>query len=359
MSIYKGDNIKVEIFGQSHSQEIGVKCKGFPKVEIDMQKFCKVMQRRKPSNAKFSTLRKETDQVEFTSGLVNNVIEGDFQAQIKNIDKKSQDYKDLYGKPRPSHADYCSYLKDGNLDFSGGGRFSGRMTAPLCIAGAIADQYLQDKGIRIYAYLQKVGSIEGQSYKQDINEKKLQQIKFGEDNSFPSLSNKEQMLNEIEKAQKQGDSVGAICECVVLGFPQGIGDCLFEGIEGKIANIIYSIPAVKGVEFGLGFEFANKLGSDANDQLFYEGDKIKTSTNNNGGINGGISNGMPIVFRVAFKPTPSIFKKQKTVDLINKVNTEIIINGRHDSCVAVRAVPVVECATAIALLDLILSKESN
>ena len=357
MSIFKGNKISVEIFGSSHAEKIGVICKGFPSMQIDFENLNNVMQKRRPSKNAFSTQRKETDSVTFTNGVDKGFTNGNWTAEIQNVDRKSGDYNNIYAKPRPSHADYSSYLKTSNLNFTGGGKFSGRMTAPLCIAGAIAMQYLSTLGVKIYSYLSQVGSVKGKSYKDGVDEKELENIKFSIEGGFPSLTKSQEMQTEIENAQKCGDSVGGICECVALNVPTGIGDAIFDGVEGKIANILYSIPAVKGVEFGSGFDLSNMLGSNANDELYFDGDKVKTFTNNSGGINGGITNGMPLTLRVAFKPTPSIYKTQKTVDLINKENVKIQINGRHDSCVAVRGVVVVQCAVAVALLDLILSEE--
>ncbi len=355
MSVYNGQTIRVEIYGQSHAKEIGVRCSGFPKMQIDRNALNAFLERRKPSSGKFSTARKEPDEIEFTGGVnEQGFIDGEFCARILNKDTHSSDYNDLYGKPRPSHADYCSYLKWGTLDYTGGGKFSARLTAPLCVAGGVAKQFLQEKGVRIYAYLSAVGQAEGKSYKQGVTESELQKVV-----GFPALTNADQMLLEIEKAKSNLDSVGGICECVVYGAPLGLGDSYFQGLEGELAKSIYAIPAVKGVEFGAGFDISSMLGSTANDQLYFDGESVKTFTNNSGGINGGISNGMPITLRVAFRPTPSIAKEQKTVDLVNKCDTVIKIKGRHDSCVAVRAVPVVESAVALALLDALMNKENE
>lgn len=351
MSLFKGENISVEIFGASHDKKIGAVCKGFPEMQIDLDKLSAFMERRRPSGAKFSTLRKELDQVVFAEGVSEQgKTNGSFTAEIYNKDTRSADYDDLYGKPRPSHADYCAYLKDGNLSFVGGGRFSGRMTAPLCIAGGIAKQYLEQNNTRVYAYLSQVGSVKGKSYKyENICEEELKTL-----GGFPALSHAEEMQKEIEFARDNLDSVGGVIECVVFGMTKGVGDAIFDGVEAKISSLLYAIPAVKGVEFGAGFDFASMQGSTANDQLYLENGSVKTFTNNSGGINGGITNGMPILLRVAFKPTPSIARPQKTVDLVNNCNTEIVIKGRHDSCVAVRAVPVVEAAVCLALCDMLL-----
>ena len=348
MSIFRGEKISVEIFGESHSKKIGVNCTGFPKLKIDLEYLNKIMERRKPSKNAYSTSRKEPDEVNFTFGVNNGYIVDDyFSAEIENKNQRSGDYNNLYGKPRPSHADFTSFTKTGNLNFSGGGKFSGRMTAPLCIAGGIAKQYLEEKNIKIYSYVSQVGKVKGTSYLQtEITEEQI--LSKGE--NF-ALSNQVEMEEEIANAKINGDSVGAILECIVYNMPAGIGDGIFDGLESKIANLVYSIPAVKGIEFGSGFNLASMLGSQANDSLYYENGVVKTKTNNSGGINGGISNGMPITLRVAFRPTPSILKEQNTVDLVNKENTTIVIGGRHDSCVGIRAVPVLECAVALAILD--------
>ncbi len=354
MSLFNGKNIKVEIYGESHAKEIGVKCYGFPSFKINEENLLAFLSRRKASNGVFSTARKESDTPIFV-GLQNGVIASDFTAKIINENVRSGDYNNLYGKPRPSHADYAWFKKDGTLNYSGGGRFSGRLTAPLCIAGGIAKQYLESKGVFISAYISKIGTVKGLSYK----DKKLTDneiLNLRKDGDFPSLSNKQEMLNEIINAKSEGDSVGGIVECVVSGLSAGLGDNLFGGLEGKISYLLYSIPAVKGVEFGLGFALSEMKGSLSNDALIYNGEEVEFLSNNMGGINGGISNGEQITMAVAFKPTPSIYKEQQTVDLVNKTNTKIKIEGRHDSVIAVRAVPCVESAVALAILDEILGE---
>ncbi len=347
MPKWTGKKLSVEIYGESHSERIGVIASGMPTFKFDEEKLFEFMARRKASGGVFSTARRESDAPIFTKGVDNGLIGGDFEAIIENKDVKSGDYSSLYGKPRPSHADYCAYLKDGTLDFKGGGRFSARLTAPLTIVGGILKQYLEEKGIHVCAYLSMVGGVEGKSYLSD----KITLEEASKKREFPSLSKAEEMLKVIENAKKDGDSVGAIAECIVFGAPLRMGDSLFEGLEGKISSLVYGIPAVKGVEFGRGFEFGKMLGSEANDPWRYEGGKVVAKTNNAGGINGGISNGMDITMRIAFRPTPSILKEQETVDLIKKENTTIQIHGRHDACVAVRALPVIESAVMIALFD--------
>lgn len=347
MSKFNGKNLSVEIIGESHSPEIKMAVKGFPKFNFSLDELSAFLNRRKASSNAFSTPRKESDEPIFINAD-NCLIDGDFSVIIKNENVKSKDYSSLYGKPRPSHADYAWHLKDGVLDFSGGGRFSARLTAVYAVLGSLCKQYLESRGIKISAYLQSVGSVNGRSYRD--GEPSYEEV-IANTKNFPSLDKKEEMLAEIEKARLNGDSVGGVVEVIVHGLPSGIGDNLFEGLEGKLSSLIFSIPAVKGVEFGNGFDMARTFGSLVNDELYFEDGLVKLRTNNNGGINGGISNGFNLTMRVAFKPTPSISKEQNTIDLVNKKNVKIKIEGRHDACVAVRGVPCVESAVAIALLD--------
>lgn len=350
MSKYSGKNLKIEIIGESHSPCLTGSIKGLPKFKIDFEKLNNFLERRKANGEIFSTKRIEDDEPIFY-GVKNGVVKNKLKFVIKNNNVNKSDYKSLYATPRPSHADYAWYLKDGVLDFSGGGRFSGRLTAPLCVIGGICLQYLETLNVKICAYISSVGKVNGKSYKDgNLSLEEIIEKRKG----FPSLSNKEEMLNEIKNAKEDGDSIGGKIECVVYNLKGGIGDNLFDGLEGKISSLLYSIPAVKGVEFGLGFGFASKTGSSVNDCLKYNGKKVEFVSNNNGGINGGISNGEPITIGIAFKPTPSIAKEQDSVDLIKKENTKIKINGRHDSCIVPRALPCVESAVAIAILDEIL-----
>ena len=352
MSTFNGKNISVQIFGESHSDKIGVTVKGFPTFKFDEEKLTLFLDRRKATGQVYSTARVEPDTPVF-QGVVNGQIDGDFSAVIYNVNKKGQDYADLIGKPRPSHADYAWYLKDGVTDFTGGGRFSGRMTAPLCVAGGIAKQYLEAQGIKIYAYVSSIGDVNGRSYKDgDVTASELNRLANG--GTFPALSNAEQMLSRIAETKAQGDSLGGVIECVVCGMKAGVGDCLFGGLEGKISSLVYAVPAVKGVEFGDGFQLAKLTGSVANDGYQYVDGKVVTVKNSAGGINGGISNGANVTLSVAIRPTPSIAKQQNTVDLINKVNTTIQIKGRHDACIVPRAVPCIESAVALAILDEVL-----
>ena len=357
MSVFKGEKLNIEIYGESHAESIGAKVSGFPRFKIDFENLKNFTLRRKANGKQYSTKRIESDTPIFQNCGDNGLIDGDFEVVIYNKDVKSGDYNSLYAKPRPSHADYVRYLKNGEKDYRGGGEFSARLTAPLCAVGALAKQYLYENyGVEALAYLAQVGEIKGKSYKESLPDKEEIKATY---NKFPALSRGEEMVAEITNAASQGDSVGGIVECVVYNMPHSIGGSLFEGLEGKIANLVYSIPAVKGVEFGLGFDLSSMKGSKANDPLRIENGQVSIISNNAGGINGGISNGNAITLRVAFRPTPSISIPQDTVDLEKGENVQIKIEGRHDSCVAVRAVPVVECAVAIAILDAILGEKSK
>lgn len=345
MSKWKGNKLEIETYGTSHSDKIGVIINGLPHMKIDRSLLSDMLLRRQGGNTIGTTARKEKDIPEFIKGVKNDeIVSSPVEAVIYNNNVKSSDYNDLYARPRPSHADYAWYLKDGTLDFSGGGRFSGRLTAVYTVAGALALSYLEQKGTRIKAYISSLGGVEGYTYK---------------NKSCLSIADLPVSLNEEQLSKLQGtindsDSVGARVECVVFGVKGGLGNDYFEGLESTISSLLYAIPGVKGVEFGLGFDIANLHGSEANDPFYYSNGIVKTKTNHAGGINGGISNGMPITLALAFRPTPSIFKTQQTVDLENKKDTEIQIKGRHDSCIAIRALPVVEGAVGLALLDVML-----
>ncbi len=350
-SIYRGSRIDVEVFGASHSKEIGVCVLGFGNEKVDLEKLQEFVDRRKAKNSAYSTKRFEADKIEIQRGLKNGVIRGKFRAVIKNTSQKSKDYDHLIKTPRPAHADYVAYMKYGDkFDYRGGGKFSGRLTAPMCIAGGICKQILERKGITINAYISQIGDIKGASYMDtDIEKIDLNNL----DKEFPLLDSakKEEMLLAIDKASKELDSLGGVIECVVKGVPVGTGEYMFDSIESKISHLMFGVPAVKGIEFGFGFALAEMKGSLANDSFYYDNGVVKTKTNNNGGINGGIANGMPITFRVVIKPTPSIAKEQDTINLVTKENVKIKIEGRHDSCITPRAVPVIEAISAIAIFD--------
>lgn len=356
MSSTYGKNIKISIFGQSHSEAIGVTIDGLPAgLKIDMDKLKKFLAKRAPGGSFYSTPRKEGDEPHFVSGLVDDVTCGaPLTALIYNTNTKSKDYDNLRDIPRPSHADYTAQVKyNGFQDVSGGGHFSGRLTAPLCVAGGICVQYLEQKGIRIGAHILKIGGVEDDKF--DMVNVSNEDIDTLHSFEFPIINQSkfDEMKKRIEDVKADLNSVGGIIECAVIGLPVGLGDPMFDGIENKIASLVFGIPAVKGIEFGNGFEAADITGKENNDEYYMDGDKVKTKTNNHGGILGGITSGMPIVFRVAIKPTPSIATEQDSISLFNKENTKLIIKGRHDPCIVPRAVPVVEAAAAIALCDLL------
>lgn len=347
MSIFEGKKIKIKTYGESHSEFIGASVSGVGKIKIDYDKLTAFLERRKPYKEFCGTERTESDIPVF-SGVEDGVINGDFSFKIANTDVKKSDYDELYAKPRPSHADVAAYLKDGTLDFTGGGRFSGRLTAVLCVIGGIFKEELEKRGVKIAAYISSVGGVNGTTYKTGVPEYKTVIEKR---QGFPSLSAKKEMLEKINDIKLAGDSVGGRAECIVYGLKPGVGNDMFEGLEGKISSLVYAIPAVKGVEFGLGFDFADSYGTEVNDEMRFNGDKIEFLSNSAGGIYGGISVGLPITFGVAIKPTPSIKKPQRTVDLVKKQNVTIEITGRHDACIAVRAIPCIEAAAAIAIYD--------
>ena len=355
-SIY-GDRLKVSVFGQSHSQAIGVVIDGVPAgFKIDMAELSRFMARRAPGQGKHTTARKEADLPEFVSGIVDDTTCGaPVCALIRNTDMRSGDYANLRDVPRPSHADYAACLKFGSAhDIRGGGHFSGRLTAPLCIAGGIALQILKSRGIHISAHIASVGSIQDVRFDPvNVSAEDFDRIS---ENGFPVLNKQsgDSMLAEIESARMDDDSIGGTIECAAIGMPPAIGDALFGGLEGKLSLALFGIPAVKGVEFGSGFSSAQMRGSQNNDPFVMHDGAVKTLTNNAGGILGGISTGMPIIFRVAIKPTPSIGKPQHSVRLSRGEDTELVITGRHDPCIVPRAVPVVEAVTALALMDVLL-----
>ncbi len=349
-----GNKVKIEIFGESHSAAIGMTLSGFPAgVKIDEEKLYKFMLRRAPGQNATSTPRKESDKPEFLCGIVDGVTTGaPISAIIHNQNQHSRDYDKLRNTPRPSHADFAAQIKYGGAnDIRGGGAFSGRLTAPLCIGGGMAKQFLEESGIKIGAHALMIGGVYDDAF-DAVNPCNITAV---EEKEFPTLSSGagEKMREIILSAKADGDSVGGIVECAVTGVPVGLGGPLFEGIEGKIASALFAVPAVKGVEFGSGFECAKMRGSEHNDTFAFDGDRVVTLTNNSGGIQGGISNGMPIIFRVALKPTPSIGMVQNTVNLETKENVTLEIGGRHDPCIVARAVPVIEAMAALCILDLL------
>ncbi|HOO22397.1 MAG TPA: chorismate synthase [Clostridia bacterium] len=351
------DKISLKVWGESHGEAIGADIGGIPAgIKIDLDKLQEFCDRRKSVKNVYSTTRGEEDKIIITAGIENGITTGDtIGIKILNKTQRSSDYDELKYTPRPSHADYPAYVKyGGTYDMSGGGKFSGRLTSPVCAAGAIAGQILEQKGITVGAYVAEIAGIKGASYLTD--EIGVDEITAVKSKTFPVIGDKnaEAMLEKVAKARSEGDSVGGIVEAVAFDVPIGSGDALFDGLESKISRLVFGIPAVKGIEFGLGFDITRLKGSRANDAYYYDNGIVKTRTNNNGGILGGMATGMPIRFRVAIKPTPSISKEQNTVNLITGENTQIRIKGRHDACIAPRAAVVVEACLALAILDSII-----
>ena len=346
-----GNAISITLFGESHGTHIGAVIDGIaPGIKIDKEYINSCLDLRKP-HGNISTTRREADEFQIISGEFNGYTTGTpLTVIIENTSKKSCDYESLKSTPRPGHADYTAECKyHGFQDYRGGGHFSGRITAALVAVGAILKKALEDKGIFIGTHISYLGGIKDDAITtvNDVVElsKKL----------FPALSSEKERLmrGKIDEARKEGDSIGGVLESYVYGVPAGVGEPFFDSTESVLSHLLFSIPGVKGVEFGAGFGFADLCGSQANDSFaVVEGD-IVTETNNNGGINGGITNGMPIVFRCAVKPTPSIYKEQKTVDLKTGKNTSLAIEGRHDPAIIHRARAVVDAVTAIAIADML------
>ena len=356
MSSEFGNIIRVSVFGQSHGKAIGVVVDGLPAGEaIDLEELQRFLDRRRPGTGPLSTARKETDVPEFLSGLEGGKTCGaPLCAVIKNADQHSKDYGELADKPRPGHADFTAWAKwGGHADMRGGGHFSGRLTAPLCVAGGIAKQILARRGIFVGAHLASVAGICDRPFPLYPTAALFSEIAA---KPFPVLDEAagERMRAAILEAKNDLDSVGGVIECAAAGLPAGLGDPMFGGVENRLAAALFGIPAVKGVEFGEGFRAAELRGSENNDPFTVEDGEIRAETNRAGGILGGITTGMPLVLRAAVKPTPSIGRPQKTVRLSAMEAAELTVHGRHDPCVAHRAVPVAEAVTAAVLLDMLL-----
>lgn len=353
MSSTIGENLKLSIFGQSHGAAIGMTLDGIPAgLPVDFEKLQVFLNRRAPGQNDWSTPRKEEDRPEFLAGILDGYTCGaPIAAVIRNNNTKSKDYSNLYDIPRPGHADYTAQVKYGGFqDVAGGGHFSGRLTAPLCIAGGLCKQWLEEMGIRIGAHIVQIGLEKADRFNSLSPE--LDQI----GTTFPTLTQNDaaKFQSVIAKARLEGDSVGGRVECAITGLPAGIGEPMFGGVESRIAQIVYGIPAVKNIGFGLSDSFAIVPGSESNDAYTVEKGKIQTLTSHCGGILGGITNGMPVIFDVTFKPTPSISKQQQSISLSKGEVVPLEVKGRHDPCIVPRAVPVVEAAAAIAIFDLIL-----
>lgn len=356
MSGMWGKQYRLSLFGESHGGAIGIVIDGLePGITIDEEAIAKEMARRAPGRDKLSTTRQEADKPEILSGLFEGKTTGAPLAMtIHNSDKRSKDYSKIKDLARPGHADYTGYIKyKGFNDYRGGGHFSGRLTAPLVFAGAIAKQVLQAKGIHIGAHISQIAQVKDNVFNlEDLNQETLEELKSRELQVL-NESCIEPMKEVIEQAKMQQDSVGGIIECGVVGIEAGVGDPFFDSVESRIAHLAFSVPAVKGIEFGIGFEFANLKGSTANDAYTVQDGKVRTLSNHNGGVLGGITNGMPIVFRVAIKPTPSISQQQQTINMHTLEQTTMRVEGRHDPCIVQRAVVVIEAIAAIAILDML------
>ncbi len=354
MSANWGRKIELSLFGESHGKAIGINIGNLPSgIEIDMDEVAKEMARRAPGRNSLSTARKEADEFHILSGIYEGRTTGaPLCAIIYNSDQHSKDYSILKTHMRPGHSDYSAYVKyQGFNDVRGGGHFSGRLTAPIVFAGAIAKQILAKEGIRIGAHIQSIKDIQDDVFDMSLDDDTLNHLSNQE---YP-VNNEEvfpRMKEVVEDARASGNSVGGVVECAILHVPAGVGEPFFHSIESILSSLLFSIPAVKGVEFGDGFDLTHHYGSQTNDSYYYENEEVKTKTNHNGGIVGGISNGMPITFKVAFKPTPSISLPQETINVDTKENVELEIKGRHDPCIVFRAVVVVEAMAALAILDL-------
>lgn len=351
-----GNKIELSIFGESHGKAIGIVINGIkPGFEIDMDKIEKEMERRAPGRNKMSTQRKEGDKPKILSGIFEGKTTGvPISMIIENSDTRSKDYSKLKDLMRPGHADYAGSVRYGGFnDYRGGGHFSGRITAPLVFAGALAKQLLEEKGIKIGAHISSVGKVKDDSFNRvNISESLLDSLLKKE---LPLIKDEkiEEVKEEIEKVRLKGNSIGGTIECAIIGVKAGVGSPFFDSLESKIASLAFSVPAVKGIEFGLGFEISEMTGAEANDEYYIENGEIKAYSNNNGGITGGISNGMPITYKVAIKPTPSISIEQRTVNISTMENEKLVIEGRHDPCIVQRAVVVIEAIAAIAMLEAI------
>lgn len=352
-----GNVLKISVFGESHGPAIGVTIDNFPcGITVDMDFILEEMARRAPSNSPASTARREKDFPKILSGVKDGVTTGAPIAMIiENTDAKSGDYSPFATTPRPGHADFTANIRyAGHQDPRGGGHFSGRLTAPIVFAGALCKLALLKDNVKIGAHLLQVGDVFDDQFNQSLlDEVLLDKLRTQEKPIINPLAD-DAMDKLVRDTASNGDSIGGVVECAVLNAPAGLGSPIFNAVESRLASFLFSISAVRGVEFGAGFGAAFMNGSENNDEFYMDNGSVRTKTNNHGGALGGITTGMPILFRTAFKPTPSIFKEQKTVDLSSSSDATVTIKGRHDPCIAYRAVPVCEAAAAIVLLDLYL-----
>ena len=353
-----GRRLKISIFGESHGPGVGVVLDGLPSGQaIDPEALRRFALRRAPGRAAWATRRQEADEAEILSGVFEGHITGTpLAALIRNTDTRSADYRDLFLKPRPGHADLTAMARYGGFqDPRGSGHFSGRLTAPLVFAGAVCSQILLSKGVRLVSHIYEIAGIRDAVF--DTVHPDMDSLSVIADKALPVIDDTagEAMAAEIERARLAADSVGGIVEVMIHGLPAGVGDPIFECLESQIASLVFGIPAVRGLEFGTGFGAAAMTGSAHNDVPVFQGKSIRFQTNHSGGIQGGISNGMPVVFRVAFKPTASIGQEQQTINLETMAEDRLAVKGRHDPCIVPRAVPVVEAAAAVAVLDAMLA----
>ena len=357
MSGIYGMNIKMAIYGESHGASIGLVIDGVPPgMQLDLEQIEKEMARRAPGKNQLSTQRKESDSFAIQSGFFEGYTTGTpLCVVIKNSDQHSKDYRILKDKMRPGHADYAGFVRyQGFNDYRGGGHFSGRLTAPLVFMGAVAKQALAQAGILVGAHILQIADIKEENFNTlGIEDKKIVEL-AGKNFAVMDDAIGEKMQAKILEAKDELNSVGGVIEAMVTNVPAGLGAPYFDSVESRLSHALFSVPAVKGVEFGDGFGISTMTGADANDQLHYEEGKVVAATNHNGGITGGITNGMPVIFRVAIKPTPSISREQKTISLQEKCDTTLTIVGRHDPCIVQRAVPVIEAVTAWTMWDLLL-----
>jgi chorismate synthase len=361
MSSNVGKNFIISIFGESHGNAIGINIDGIPPgFKIDFEEVRRELKRRAPGNNALSTPRKEADEFEVLSGYFDDHTTGaPLCAITRNSNTRSKDYSKTKDLLRPSHADYTGHVRyDGFNDYRGGGHFSGRITAPLVFAGAIAKQILREDNIIIGSHISSIGEIDDLPFDDEfLSETSLKELSLSE---FPTLNSsvREKMIKEILHAKDDDDSIGGSVQCGVINLPVGIGSPFFDSVESKLSHLLFSIPAVKGVLFGEKTNSYRQRGSRVNDSMYMENGRIKCKTNYNGGVIGGITNGMPLVFTTLIKPTPSIKKEQDTVNLSSGKNEKLSIKGRHDPCIVQRALPVIEAVCAIAILDLILDRRS-
>lgn len=358
MSSITGEKLKISIFGESHGEAIGCVLDGLPAgVKLDFDKINAEMARRAPNAQAGATARREKDAPHIVSGVLNGVTTGaPLAMMIENTDTKSGDYQNVALVPRPSHSDYPAYVKYGGFnDIRGGGHFSGRLTAPLVFAGAIAKQLLAEKGVTVGAHIQRIGEVSDSRF--DFNRITKEQLERLTQSRFPLLEAEKEaaMQAEIKRYREQQNSVGGAIECAAVGLPASLGGNLFDTVESRLSALLFAVPAVKGVQFGLGFDFAAANAQAVNDGYAVQDGRVTLLSNNNGGVLGGITSGAPLVLSVAVKPTPSIAAPQPSVNLQTMENETLVIHGRHDACIVPRAVPVIEAAVAVGLLDMLLS----